>query len=222
MKYILFDLDGTLLDFNSGEKNAFTATIKEFAGYTPKDSECRLFSDINEYLFNEYSSGKLKRIEFQEKRFQEIMEKLNLKFDYSFANKFYIDNLKYQAILFPDVIDTLDYLSKKYELYIASNGMKIVQTERIKKIAHYFKKSYISEEVGFNKPDKGFFDYILKDINDFNPDEYIIIGDRLDTDILGGKTINIKTMYLNRNNTKITDIKPDYEIKSLYEIKDIL
>ena len=222
MKYILFDLDGTLLDFNSGEKNAFTSTIKEFAGYTPTDLECKLFSDINEYLFNEYSSGKLKRIEFQEKRFQEIMEKLNLKFDYSLANKLYIDNLKYQAILFPDVIDTLEYLSKKYELYIASNGMKIVQTERIKKIAHYFKKSYISEEVGFNKPDKGFFDYILKDINDPNPDEFIIIGDRLDTDILGGKTVNIKTVYLNRNNSKITDIKPDYEIKSLYEIKDIL
>ena len=222
MKYILFDLDGTLLDFNMGEKNSFIKTIKEYTGYIPSDSECKMFSDINEYLFNEYSKGNLKRIEFQEKRFEEIAQKLNLKLDKVMANKFYIEKLRYQAILYPDVLDALDYLFSKYDLYIVSNGMEIVQEERVKNIKSYFKKRYVSERVGFNKPDKGFFDYVINDIGDNNLDNYIIVGDRLDTDILGGKIAGIKTIYLNRFNNDIKDIKPDYTVNNLYELKDIL
>ncbi|MCR5647875.1 MAG: HAD hydrolase-like protein, partial [Acholeplasmatales bacterium] len=70
-------------------------------------------------------------------------------------------------------------------------------------------------------PDERFFNYIFNDLNDYEKKNYVIIGDRLDSDILGGKISGIKAIYLNRDNTK-GDIKPDYEIKSFKEITVIL
>ena len=85
----------------------------------------------------------------------------------------------------------------------------------------YFKKYFISEECGANKPDIKFFEYIFNNLNDYDKSNYIIIGDRLDTDILGGINAGIKTLYINRNNIN-NEIKPDYEIFDFNEIKNIL
>ena len=65
-------------------------------------------------------------------------------------------------------------------------------------------------------------EYILRDLNEYDRNKYIIIGDRLDSDILGGINSNIKTIYLNKNNINDENIKNDYEINSLDNIKNIL
>ena len=223
MKYILFDLDGTLLDFNTGEKNAFSDTIKYFSNYKVNDIECKEFSKINEYYFNEYSKGNMDRKTFHYHRFDEIKKYLRLDFDSIKANEYYVNSLKYQANLYDDVINILDYLFNKYILFVASNGQTIVQNKRLETagIDKYFKKYYISEDVGYNKPNEEFFNYIFDDLKDYKKEEYVIIGDRLDTDIFGGINVGIKTIYINRFNIS-NDIKPDYEIKSLKELKNIL
>ncbi|MCR5350540.1 MAG: HAD-IA family hydrolase, partial [Acholeplasmatales bacterium] len=139
------------------------------------------------------------------------------------CNKAYVEFLKYEAQLFDDCLDVIKYLYNKYDLYIASNGMGDVQQKRIELagIDKFFIKSYISQNVGFNKPDLGFFEYVFKDLNDDNKDNYVIIGDRIDSDILGGINSNIHTIFVNRNIIK-SDIKAEYEIISLDEIKNIL
>lgn len=223
IKKVLIDLDGTLLDFSKGEKNAFIETIKKFTGHEPNDAECNKFSIINEFYFNEYSSGKMDRRTFHFNRFKEIYEYLKLDADIMLSNEFYINSLKYQANIYDDVFDALNYLSKKYNLYVASNGMTSVQIKRLEiaGIIKYFKKIYVSEEIKYNKPDVNFFNYIFNDLNDFDNDNYVIIGDRLDSDILGGINAKIKTIYLNRLNIN-GEIKPDYEIKNFKEIDKIL
>ena len=105
MKYILFDLDGTLMDFNKGERNAFIKTIAHFNNYVPNEDEIRFFSSTNERLFNEFAEGKIKRIEFQERRFKEITDYMHIKGDISIFNKYYVEELKYQADLFDDCIE---------------------------------------------------------------------------------------------------------------------
>lgn len=223
IKYVLFDLDGTILDFHKGERTALIATINEFSNHELLDDEILLFSEINERLFNEYASGKMKRIEFQEKRFEEISKSLNINLDYSLANKFFLSTLRYTADIYDDVIPALEYLSKKYTLLIASNGITDIQTKRLDKagILQLFTKIYASEEIVANKPDIKFFDYIFNDLNDYDKSKYIIIGDRLETDILGGINANIKTVLINRDNV-IGDIIPDYEIFDLNVLKNIL
>lgn len=224
IKNVLIDLDGTLLDFSKGEKNAFIDTIKHFTSYEPIDYECEKFSIINEYYFNQYRMGKMDRNEFHINRFKEIYDFLKLNANIEESDLYYVNSLKYQANLFDDVINALKYLSKKYDLFIASNGMTSVQIKRLETagIAKYFKKVYVSEEIGFNKPDNEFFEYIFNDLNDHEKDNYIIIGDRLETDVLGGINVGIITIYLRRNEILRDDIKPDYEIDSLNEINKIL
>ena len=222
IKYILFDLDGTILDFNMGERDAFIKTINKYSDIELKDSDILKFSEINEYYFNKYKNGIMDRKTFHFNRFNEISKYLNINIDSILANSYYVEELKYEAEKYNDVDIIIDYLKNKYDLFIASNGMNEVQIKRIELagLDKYFKKYYISENIGFNKPDVGFFDFIFNDLSDFDKSHYIIIGDRLDSDILGGINAGIKTIYVNRSN--IDGIKPDFEIKSLDEIKNIL
>lgn len=223
IEYVLIDLDGTLLDFNNGERNAFKETINHFSNYELKEEDYKNFSLINDFYFNEYSSGKMLRKEFHYHRFEEIFKYLNLDCPIEEANKFYIESLKYQAILFDDVIPFLDYLKNKYKLFVASNGMNEVQIKRLElaHILNYFDNIYVSEKIGFNKPDIRFFEYIIDDIKDYDKSKYIIIGDRLDSDIKGGIDFGIDTVFLDRN-SKFKGSNSKYNITKLEEIKKIL
>ena len=223
IEYVLIDLDGTLLDFSAGERNAFKETIEKYSNYNLKEDDYKKFSDINEFYFNEYSRGNMLRKEFHYNRFKKIFEYLNLDCPIEEANAFYIESLRYQANPFDDVFEFLDYLKGKYRLFIASNGMTSVQIKRleISKLLNYFEKIYVSETIGFNKPDEGFFEYVLKDINDYDKSKYIIIGDRLDSDIEGGRRFDIKTVFLDRNK-KHNDVNANFHIFDLREIKKIL
>ncbi len=223
IKYILFDLDGTLLDFSKSEKRIIKKVIKDYANYELSIEDLNYFSKINEYWFNRFNDGYMTRIEYQIKRFDEFKKYLKLEFDIESCNKYYCDNLKIAADLYDD-IDILDYLYNKYDLFVASNGMLETQKNRLleAKIYNYFKDYYVSEKIGYNKPDIKFFEYIFNDLNDYNKENYVIIGDRLSTDIIGGKNAGIKTIYLNRLDIKDTNKISDYEIKSLDELKNIL
>ena len=220
---ILLDLDGTILDFHRGEANALRKTLIKYLNYEINIDDISYFKKINEELFLNFSEGKMKRIDFQNKRFELMFKYLNKEGDFVNANLYYIDKLQYEDNLYDDSINALKYLSKKHKIYIASNGQAFVQYGRIKeaKIEEYISKIYISEELGFNKPNVNFFNEIFKDLNDYNLNNYIMIGDRLDSDIMGAKNANIKSIYLNRKGD-FSNSNATYNIKSLNELENIL
>ena len=96
--------------------------------------------------------------------------------------------------------------------------MKVINRFRI-----IFKKSFISELVGFEKPDPRFFDYVFEKIGSYDLDDYVIIGDSLTSDMLGGKNAKIKTIWFNpgRDENHL-NLPIDFEIKSLKEVPDSL
>ncbi len=220
---VLLDLDGTLLDFHASEAISLKNTLKKFLNYDANEDDISYFRNVNEELFLNYSEGKMQRIAFQRKRFELMFKKLNMDASYEDANLFYVNDLQHQAALYSDTIEALEYLSKKHNIYIATNGQKIVQKGRIKEanIEKYIKGLYVSDELGFNKPNASFFEEIFKSLNDYNLDNYIMIGDRLDSDILGAKNINIKSIYLNRNGD-FSNSFATYNIKGLKELENIL
>ena len=111
-----------------------------------------------------------------------------------------------------------------YNLYVVSNGAEKVQEGRMKTadINHCFKGIFISEVVGFEKPNVEFFNKVFSQIENFNADEAVIIGDSLSSDIKGGKNAKIKTVWFNPNGLECDDIVPDFQISSLDEIKPLL
>ena len=82
---------------------------------------------------------------------------------------------------------------------------------------------FISEKIGFEKPNIEFFDYIFDTVGSREKSEYVIIGDSLTSDIRGGNNAGIKTIWFNPDRLeKDKDIDFDYEVINLEEVLDIL
>lgn len=225
IKYVLLDVDDTLLDFGWAERNALTKAFAEF-GIELDDREISEYSEINSRQWEKLERGELTREQILVSRFEIFLEWLGIDDVNGMALQ-----LRYEKLLgighkFIDgAEELLGCLYGEYELFIVSNGTASVQAGRLKSagIGRYFKNIFISEEIGFDKPKKEFFDACFEQIPDFEREKAIIVGDRISSDITGGVNAGIKTCWFNpkyaENNTEIS---PDYEIHNLSELPELL
>ena len=126
--------------------------------------------------------------------------------------------------VFDDAEPVLIELKNKYILAIVTNGASDLQREKIdgSKLAKYFDAIVIAGDVGIRKPEPEIFEIVLQRIQ-MKQDEAIMIGNALDSDIIGAQKVGIKTIWLNRNKeNNESEIKPDYEISSLNELEILL
>lgn len=224
IRNVLFDLDDTLLDFKRAEAEAIRYTLAEF-GIEPTDENIKLYSRINLSCWEKLETGEYTRDEVLHRRFDILFDTLGVEGDSHATQKLYEYRLSLGAYYIEGAEELLGKLYGKYRLYLATNGIVNVQKRRIADsgIGKYFDGLFVSEKIGYNKPDKRFFDAAFCEIPDFKHSETVIIGDRLPSDILGGINAGIKTVYYNpmgkENDTGIT---PDYEIRDLGEIEELL
>ena len=86
----------------------------------------------------------------------------------------------------------------------------------------FFEKVFVSQEIGYNKPSKAYFDGCFAQIPDFDPGKAMIVGDSLSSDILGGKNAGIATCWVNPDHKSAEQIRPDYEIEALHQLEKLL
>ena len=110
-----------------------------------------------------------------------------------------------------------------FDIYAVTNGVKRVQERRLSlvSIPKYFKKIFISEEVGYQKPDTRFFDHVFKELNIKLKDEVVIFGDSLSSDIQGGINYNIDTIWYNPKGLE-SDVNYTYSVKSYEEFFELM
>jgi HAD superfamily hydrolase (TIGR01662 family) len=236
MKYLFFDLGGTLCDIPVHDK--WTKITKEGAKKALRNLS------IPEVKLNEFSNdfttikSKLRTRakdtleEFEIKtQFKEFLNSKKIKVSYDklvqLERDFISTELKI-SYLFSDTKDTLNQLSKNYEMYILSNNVSRVLVEeilRINNIQNYFKKIYVSSDIGFRKPHVNFIKYVLNDLA-VKPSQCVMIGDRLDQDIKMANESGIPSIFIDiiyhPDNLNKESIKPNFKIKSLKELKKIL
>ena len=220
VKFLFLDLDDTLLDFHLAERVALSSTLKDM-GVEPTEALLSRSKEINRSCWEALERGELTREEVLVKRFEILFGELCLSISATQTQQTYEYKLSLEHQFMDGAIELLDALFGKYKLYIASNGTACVQDRRISDtgIAKYFDGIFISERIGANKPDKEFFDRCFEKIDDFNPDEAMIVGDSLSSDILGGKRANIMSCYFNpHRKPNSTTIIPDFEIHRLDEL----
>ena len=115
--------------------------------------------------------------------------------------------------------------ARDYELYVVTNGVKAIQEKRLQESGfdQYFKQIFISEILGAQKPSPVFFKRAFAQIDDFDKDKALIIGDSLSSDMLGGQNAGIDTLWLNRKG-QVADpkLKIDLEVDSLAQIGELL
>jgi 2-haloacid dehalogenase len=224
IKTVIFDLDDTLFDFKRSEKVALTKTLVEL-GIEPREDTIQKYSEINEGQWKRLERGEATREEILLKRYELLFRWLGIDEAPLRAQRSYEKNLSETYFYIDGAEALLEKMKDKYELYIASNGTAKVQAGRIGSsgISKYFKKIFISEELGYNKPSPEFFNECFKIIGNEKRCESIIIGDSLTSDIKGGINAGILTCLYNPKNKEIQgEIKPHYTVSSLDEIPSLL
>lgn len=224
IRNVLFDLDDTLFDFHKAEKIALTKTLVHF-GIDPTEETLALYSTINAAHWKRLELGEISREEVKVGRYRELFKTIGVECDPVKATAYYESMLAIGHYFMPGAPELLEELYRKYRLYIVSNGTAKVQEGRIgsSEIAKYMDGIFISQILGANKPDKQFFDICFAKIPDFSLSETVIIGDSLSSDIKGGISAGITTVWFNPKGIENdSDIKPDYTIKELSEVPGLL
>ena len=223
-EFLLIDLDDTILDFKMQERVAIRKTLKG-VGIDPTDEVCSLYSRINDAHWKRLEKGEITRQQVLLGRFQVLFEQLSVDADPAQTKTAYEENLSDGHYFLPGAEKALESLSKKYRLFLVSNGTTHVQEKRLKSagIGKFFEDIFISQNVGINKPNKGYFDYCFERIPGFCGKQALIVGDSLSSDILGGKNAGIATCWVNPAHKEApAELQPDYEIESLSQLEGLL
>ena len=223
IEFLFLDLDDTILDFHKAERIAISKTIREF-GVEPTEEILNLYHSINKWHWEQLELGKLTRAEVLVNRFGVLFEKLGLEVDAPQCAKTYEINLSQGHWFLPGAEEAVDALSKKYRLFLASNGTAVVQKGRMTSanLYRFFEKVFVSQEIGHNKPSKAYFDGCFAQIPGFDPAKAMIVGDSLSSDIKGGINAGIRTVWVNPEHKPCGDIRPDYEIEALHQLEALL
>ncbi len=224
VEFLFLDLDDTILDFHKAERIALGKTFRGF-GLEPTDEVMARYSQINKSHWERLERKELTREQVLVGRFAELFGEYGIAVDPTLCARTYENNLSVGHYFLPGAYEAVKSLSKKYKLYLASNGTAKVQAGRLASanISHFFQKIFVSQEIGANKPDILYFQRCFEQIPGFDKGKAMIVGDSLTSDILGGIQAGIATCWVNPTGKAVReDIRPDYEIQGLHQLEALL
>lgn len=224
-KFLLFDLDHTLLDFDPAEDVALSHLLKE-EGVEDIQAYKDYYVPMNKTLWKDLELKKITKQELVNTRFAKLFAHFGIEKDGAYLAERYQFFLSKQGQIFPGVEDLLKKLIHQgFELYAATNGITFIQTGRLEQsgIAPYFKEIFISEQLHTQKPDAAFYEKIGARIPNFDKDHALMIGDSLSADIQGGNNAGIDTIWYNPHHLENkTQAQPTYEVDSYQALLEIL
>ena len=218
-KYLLFDLDDTLLDFGKAQVLAFKKLLED-ENIEYSDELFEQYETINKSLWRSFERGEISNKEVTSERFIRFFALFDRKVDGSEVDNSYLAEGNQ---LFEGIIEMLEKLTLTNKLYVASNGIGVTQHRRLKNnnLNKYFEKIFISEEIGSKKPDREFFDIIFKEIGVENKNEVLMIGDTLTSDILGANNARIDSCLVDIHKISNSEILPTYKIKKTIDLLEL-
>ncbi|MDF1513921.1 MAG: YjjG family noncanonical pyrimidine nucleotidase [Anaerolineae bacterium] len=224
-RWLLFDADGTLFDYDQAEKSALSATCEAFSlPYT--GTTLQNYREINDQMWRDFELGKVSQTQLKIERFQRLLDAIGTNsLDPAIFSHQYLHNLANCAVLIPHAENVIQALHTNVHLALITNGLKEVQRSRLAKstIGHYFEAILISDELGVAKPDPGIFDAAFCAMGNPDKSHVMIIGDSLSSDIQGGSSYGIDTCWYNpTRKPRDTQARIDYEVQDLREILSLI
>jgi YjjG family noncanonical pyrimidine nucleotidase len=206
--HLFFDLDNTIWDFDSNSFEALQTALNNIGILDKVGSYSdyyKIFDSVNEELWALYREGKMSKRILRVQRFEESFEKNGTPIPGmgEMVNNAYLAEMPGLTRLVDGARELLDYLHGKYEMAIITNGFKEVQYKKIIQsgLAKYFRKIFISEEIGAPKPKKEIFEYAIKSMNARKKNS-LMIGDSWDADIEGARKFGIDQIYYSPQSEK--------------------
>ncbi len=225
-KYLLWDIDGTVLDFLASEAYAIKVLFHKYNLGVCTDEMLRLYSGINTKYWQKLERNEMTKPEILVGRFREFFSIVGV--DTSFAEEF---NKEYQLTL-GDHIEFVGNAKEillsqkgKYILGAVTNGTKVAQEKklRLSGLDKIFDNIFISEDIGFEKPNKEYFDFVFEKLYITDKRAVLLIGDSLTSDIKGAAISGIDSCWFNPNHkANELGLPVTYEIDNLDKIYDIV
>jgi 2-haloacid dehalogenase len=225
IKVILWDIDATLLNFKMAEKAAIQKCFDLFHLGICTDEMLARYSVLNAGYWKRLETGELKKEQVLVGRFEEFFQKEQIDFH---QYKAFNDEYQYR------LGDTICFNDNGYELvrqlkgqvkqYIVTNGTYVAQKRKLERsgLEELVDGVFISDQIGIEKPNIGFFDAVWKEIGHYERDEVVIIGDSLTSDMRGGNNVDILCCWYNPEGlSNDLGVRIDYEIRSLQEIPQL-
>jgi putative hydrolase of the HAD superfamily len=223
---IFFDIDGTLLDHKSAEREA---ALNFFSNYAMQINveESKFVQLWSELATKHYKRYLRKELSFSEQRRERIKELFgymgrsvcNEEADEKFS--VYLNYYKNSWRAFADVIPCLMQISSN-KLGIITNGDHGHQVEKLERIGiiQYFSTIVTSGDMGYAKPSKEIFISACEKA-EATPYDCIYIGDDINTDVIGCKSAGMKGIWLNRVDNSSSEIDI-VTVQNLFEVPELI
>ena len=218
------DNDGTLMDFKAAEANALGSVLHMLKIESP-DAEA-VYSEINGRCWQDFEKGIITQEELRLRRFRELLEHFHLPSDPKatvWAAEAYVEALARQSILLPGALDAVKRIAEKLPVLILTNGISYVQHGRIDSspLAPYLSGLLISTEIGAPKPAPDMYLKALE-MAGVRPEEALMIGDSLTSDIQGAVNAGIPACWYNPGHkVRPENMRIDYEIDRMEQMAEI-
>lgn len=223
-KYLLFDADNTLFDFNRCERSAFRLAL-EGSALAYSDEVYSLYHKINDDLWKVLEKGGIDRKALKTERYRRLFERCGAVGDgYVEVAKRYEKYLGEQTFEIDGVYEMLSDVRCDHKIFVITNGITSVQENRFSKsrLTSLIDGLFISEMIGFSKPDPKFFDEVVSKIGDEDKSSYLVIGDSLTSDIDGALRYGFDCCWYNREGSDAMGREPTYIIDDITDIRTVL
>jgi 2-haloacid dehalogenase len=220
-RLFLFDLDDTLLDFKASEQLSFVRTMQELGLRNSTEALFLQYQTINVELWRAFERGEVSKDHLKVERFRKTFAQNGLDLDPAAASHLYLESLSETVVLIDGAKQVCETLCAIGEVGIITNGVESIQSRRIASsgLGEHISFVSTSEACGYAKPDSRFFDYAAKMARTFAKHETVIVGDRLDADILGANRFGIDSCWFNPGRAANTsEAVPTCEVDSLHAI----
>ena len=176
---------------------------------------------INSRLWEQFERGEVSKEKLQSQRFDELFAELGLPHSGADFNRTYMDALGEQGCSIPGAADVCRRLAQLCPLYLVTNGVSRTQHRRLQgsDITPYIADVFVSEDTGYQKPQREYFDYVAAHIPDFDRAVALLVGDSLTSDMMGGQNAGIDTCWYNPGGKpNALGVPITYEIARLEEL----
>jgi YjjG family noncanonical pyrimidine nucleotidase len=228
-KCVFFDLDHTLWDYETNSSAVLLQLYHKYElaalGAVPEGDFLKTFTKINNELWDKHDRNQITRDVLRNDRFDLVFKASGVEhreLSLQFSEEYLSESPKGKHLV-PHAMDLLNYLKGKgYGLYVVTNGFEEIQGTKIASggITHFFDGIVTSARAGSKKPEKGIFDFTLRE-SGHTASNAIMIGDNLLTDIAGARGASIDCVFYNPHGVSHEELVT-HEIRSLKELFALL